>query len=121
MRPRVSPDVEHTLGVLFALRVPPFVVQVVAWVFAAGLVAEHEEIDGVEYFSGDAAVTLAMRDRGFSVYEYEKKSAVTMHDILSDVGYAHALALLLRIRRGGLAWCLENAPNISHTALGLSF
>ena len=62
----------------------------------------HRPLDAVEYFAGDMAVTNALRSRGYITVAFEKCLTNAM-DIMSDQGYALALALCLRLRRGGLA------------------
>jgi hypothetical protein len=105
--PRLPAHVLQVLGAMSVAGAPAFGIYLAALVFASGLVTEHPELDGVEYFAGRAAVTTALQNEGLRVYAYERDTDALVHDIMGDTGFAHALALLLRIRRGGIVWLLS--------------
>jgi hypothetical protein len=105
--PPLSYDVRCILGALAATGVPHMTLVLVAWIYSAGLVLHRERIDGVEYFAGDQAVTDGLRSRRYLVYPYELKTDPILHDILGATGFAHALALLLRVKPGGLIWSAD--------------
>jgi hypothetical protein len=75
-----------------------------------GLVTDP--LDGVAYFAGRAEVTRALQMDRLLVYAFELETNPHLHDILSDAGYAHALALLLRVRRGGIVWLFASFVDI---------
>jgi hypothetical protein len=106
--PPLSYDVRCILGALAATGVPHMALVLVAWIYSAGLVLDRELIDGVEYFAGDQAVTDGLRSRRYLVYPYELKTDPILHDILGAAGFAHALALLLRVKPGGIIWSAHN-------------
>jgi len=81
---------------------PRRLMQLCIWVFLAGLV--DCEIDAAEFFAGDMAITSNLQTLGFSAFPFELKLDGTGHDILSDSGFCFAMALMCKLRRGGLAW-----------------
>jgi hypothetical protein len=117
--PRLPVDALAVLGAMSAAGAPGFGLQFAALVFASGLVTGRPEIDGVEYFAGQGAVTTALQTDGLLVYAYERDTDALLHDIMSDVGFAHALALLLRVRRGGVVWFPKNYLRLSPHASNL--
>jgi hypothetical protein len=90
--------------------VPIVAIRLCALVFGAGLVSGHSGIDAVEFFSGAAAVSRGLQQRGYLAYPYEVKEDGVLHDIMSTDGYIHALAVLLRIRPAGLVWFSHMPP-----------
>jgi hypothetical protein len=70
-----------------------------------GHVLEHPEIDAVEYFAGDQAVTLGFRSLSYTcvAYDIELAAGSTSMDILSSPGLILAIALAMRVRAGGFA------------------
>ena len=81
---------------------PLVLLQLVAWAFLSGIV--NGEIDGAEFFAGDMAVTTKLQEAGFTCFPFELKLDAVCHDILSDPGFAFAVALVCRVRSGGFVW-----------------
>jgi hypothetical protein len=92
------------LNSLYISGVPRIAIVLASLAFGSGLVSGRPQLDGVEYFSGAAAVTTALQTRGYLTYPYELETDRLLHDILGDAGFAHAVALLLRTKPGGIAW-----------------
>ncbi len=66
-------------------------------------VASLPVVEHVEFFSGDAAVTLSHQNRGRIAVPYEKKRDAVRENMLTELGYNYAVELALRVEPGGAA------------------
>ena len=80
--------------------VPLCAVQVMALLHWLGHVNLQTPLDCVEYFAGQQAVTNGFRAAGFRSVAYEVKRDSVCMDILSDAGYAFAVALACQLQPG---------------------
>ena len=69
-------------------------------VLVRGLTLE-KQFDYIEYFSGEHALSSAMRRAGCVAATYDKDQDPIFEDILTDSGFTHALHLALSLRPGG--------------------
>jgi hypothetical protein len=106
--PCLPADVLQHLYRLAASGASPFAIYIYIYIaslaFASGLVIGQPELDAVEYFSGRGEVTKGFQAHGYLCYPYELNTNPDLHDILGVQGFVHALALLCRVRRGGVVW-----------------
>lgn len=72
-----------------------FFIGVVEYLISAGLAGEPV-YDCIEFFSGAATLTTALRDAGFVCSTYEIKDDVMKCDILGSEGMVHAIRLIIQ-------------------------
>ena len=94
----------RVLNRLREISAPHILLQLVAWVFLAGLVLDQPGLDTVEFFAGRGALTESFRGRGFNGYAYEILTGGITHDFTSKSGFVHAIRLVLNTCPGGLIW-----------------
>ena len=100
--PSLPEHVWIRLQMLHMARAPRRLLQLVVWVFLAGLI--DSELDAAEFFAGDMAITSQLQTIGYAAFPFELKLDNEGHDILTDSGFCFALSLVCKLRRGGLAW-----------------
>jgi hypothetical protein len=59
------------------------------------------DLDFVEYFAGDRAVTSAQRQAGWRAASFEMKHDAVGQNMLTNTGFMHALLLICLLRIGG--------------------
>ena len=62
------------------------------------------DVDLVEIFAGERALTFAVQNQGYVAEGCDILLDPTLHDILSDEGMEHLCKLVLRIKPGGILW-----------------
>ena len=67
---------------------------------SAGHLPSTWDLDGVEYFSGVQSIVRGFNNKGYHVVPYDIELDPGM-DMTSSLGFAHAVALALRVRPGG--------------------
>ena len=95
------------LATLQHLRAPRILMElVVALLRAQQLrVVTRPSLQFVELFSGDGAVTRAMQDRGLLACPYDVRLDPLHNNFLTDLGFMHALLLVLQLQPGGGLLC----------------
>ena len=88
---------------LWKRNVPLIAIQMMIMIWCAGLLPETATGTGVEYFSGDEAVSNGMRMHGFNMFSFDIRRNPN-HDMLSDAGFISALILVMCVMPGGFAW-----------------
>ena len=69
-------------------------------------VAVERDISVLEFWAGVGAIAGCAEERGLVAHAIEKEAAPLDHrlDLLSAIGFLHAVALVLRLKIGGLLW-----------------
>ena len=113
LRDKTVPETGLSPGEVYVLkcfRVPAIFWHILAmlhWRLFAGASnagASKGDIDGCEYFAGQAEVTKALRRRGFASYAYDIKYARDLMDMCDPIGFLYAIVLCLRVKAYGICW-----------------
>ena len=76
----------------------PIVVAQLMWRMYTANLTFRKEIDFMEVFAGRKAVTRAMRSQGLIAVSFEVRDNPVLEDYLSDIGFLHALTLMLNLK-----------------------
>ena len=86
-----------------AITLSALLVQILLW--CTKLEPARRDLDSVELFGGDMAITRGMFDLGCKSVSFDKKYYPSdKEDFLTRAGFTRALALTLRIKPGGSLW-----------------
>ncbi len=87
-------------------RVPCCTLQLVALCWLAGLAGGGDMVNmnAVEFFAGQCAVTNALNARGIVCAPFEYHFDPVCNDIMSRCGFCYSISLILRLGPGSMIW-----------------